>query len=46
MRVEFKVHSVTKVLAIPIRDRFAVTFFVSVEALKNILLLPIFILLF
>jgi len=41
---ESKVHSVTKVLATPIRDMFAAIFFVSVGALMDIRLLPIFIL--
>jgi CPA2 family monovalent cation:H+ antiporter-2 len=40
---ESKVHSVTKVLATPIRDMFAAIFFVSVGALMDIRLLPIFI---
>jgi CPA2 family monovalent cation:H+ antiporter-2 len=40
---ESKVHSVTKVLAMPIRDMFAALFFVSVGALMDIKLLPIFI---
>jgi CPA2 family monovalent cation:H+ antiporter-2 len=40
---ESKVHSVTKVLASPIRDMFAALFFVSVGALMNITLLPAFI---
>lgn len=40
---ESKVHSVTKVLATPIRDMFAPLFFVSVGALMDIRLLPIFI---
>ena len=40
---ESKVHSVTKVLATPIRDMFAALFFVSVGALMNITLLPAFI---
>jgi monovalent cation:H+ antiporter-2, CPA2 family len=40
---ESKVHSVTKVLATPIRDMFAALFFVSVGALMDIRLLPIFI---
>lgn len=41
---ESKVHSVTKVLATPIRDMFAAIFFVSVGALMDIRLIPIFIL--
>ena len=40
---ESKVHSVTKVLALPIRDMFAAIFFVSVGALMDIRQLPIFI---
>lgn len=40
---ESKVHSVTKVLATPIRDMFAALFFVSVGALMDISLIPIFI---
>jgi len=40
---ESKVHSVTKVLATPIRDMFAALFFVSVGALMDIRLLPVFI---
>jgi CPA2 family monovalent cation:H+ antiporter-2 len=40
---ESKVHSVTKVLATPIRDMFAALFFVSVGALMDIRLLPQFI---
>jgi CPA2 family monovalent cation:H+ antiporter-2 len=40
---ESKVHSVTKVLATPIKDMFAALFFVSVGALMNITLLPAFI---
>lgn len=40
---ESKVHAVTKVLATPIRDMFAALFFVSVGALMNITLLPMFI---
>jgi monovalent cation:H+ antiporter-2, CPA2 family len=40
---ESKVHSVTKVLATPIRDMFAALFFVSVGALMDITLLPVFI---
>jgi CPA2 family monovalent cation:H+ antiporter-2 len=40
---ESKVHSVTKVIATPIKDMFAAVFFVSVGALMNITLLPIFI---
>jgi monovalent cation:H+ antiporter-2, CPA2 family len=41
---ESKVHSVTKVLATPIRDMFAALFFVSVGALMDISLIPVFIL--
>jgi monovalent cation:H+ antiporter-2, CPA2 family len=40
---ESKVHAVTKVLATPIRNMFAALFFVSVGALMNITLLPLFI---
>jgi CPA2 family monovalent cation:H+ antiporter-2 len=40
---ESKVHAVSKVLASPIRDMFAALFFVSVGALMNITLLPVFI---
>jgi len=40
---ESKVHSVTKVIATPIKDMFAAIFFVSVGALMNITLLPTFI---
>jgi monovalent cation:H+ antiporter-2, CPA2 family len=40
---ESKVHSVTRVLALPIRDMFAAIFFVSVGALMDIRQLPIFI---
>src|SRR6476469_11060965 len=40
---ESKAHSVTRVLATPIRDMFAALFFVSVGALMDIRLLPIFI---
>jgi CPA2 family monovalent cation:H+ antiporter-2 len=40
---ESKVHSVTKVIATPIRDMFGAIFFVSVGALMDIKLLPIFI---
>jgi monovalent cation:H+ antiporter-2, CPA2 family len=40
---ESKVHAVTKVLATPIRDMFAALFFVSVGALMNITLLPVFV---
>ncbi|MGH9982873.1 MAG: cation:proton antiporter [Nitrososphaeraceae archaeon] len=40
---ESKVHSVTKVLATPIRDMFAALFFVSVGALMDISLIPVFI---
>jgi CPA2 family monovalent cation:H+ antiporter-2 len=40
---ESKVHAVSKVLATPIRDMFAALFFVSVGALMNITLLPVFI---
>jgi monovalent cation:H+ antiporter-2, CPA2 family len=41
---ESKSHSVSRVLATPIRDMFAALFFVSVGALMDISLLPIFIL--
>lgn len=40
---ESKVHSVTKVLTTPIRDMFAALFFVSVGALMDISLIPVFI---
>jgi monovalent cation:H+ antiporter-2, CPA2 family len=40
---ESKLHSVTKVLATPIRDMFAALFFVSVGALMDISLIPVFI---
>jgi monovalent cation:H+ antiporter-2, CPA2 family len=40
---ESKSHSVSRVLATPIRDMFAALFFVSVGALMNISLLPLFI---
>jgi CPA2 family monovalent cation:H+ antiporter-2 len=40
---ESKSHSVSRVLATPIRDMFAALFFVSVGALMNIYLLPLFI---
>jgi monovalent cation:H+ antiporter-2, CPA2 family len=40
---ESKSHSVSRVLATPIRDMFAALFFVSVGALMDISLLPIFI---
>ena len=40
---ESKSHSVSRVLAMPIRDMFAALFFVSVGALMNISLLPLFI---
>ena len=40
---ESKVHSVTRVIATPIRDMFAAIFFVSVGALMDIRLLAIFI---
>lgn len=40
---ESKIHAVSKVLATPIRDMFAALFFVSVGALMNITLLPVFI---
>lgn len=40
---ESKVHSVTKVIATPIKDMFAAIFFISVGALMNITLLPTFI---
>src|ERR1043166_765901 len=40
---ESKVHSVTKVLATPLKDMFAAIFFVSVGALMDISVLPIFI---
>ena len=40
---ESKSHSVTRVLATPLRDMFAALFFVSVGALMDITLLPLFI---
>ena len=40
---ESKSHSVSRVLATPIRDMFAALFFVSVGALMDIYLLPLFI---
>ena len=40
---ESKVHSVTKVLATPLKDMFSAIFFVSVGALMDISVLPIFI---
>src|ERR1051325_7183116 len=40
---ESKVHSVTKVLATPLKDMFSAIFFVSVGALMDIRLLPTFI---
>jgi CPA2 family monovalent cation:H+ antiporter-2 len=40
---ESKVHSVTKVLATPLKDMFAAIFFVSVGALMDISVLPVFI---
>jgi CPA2 family monovalent cation:H+ antiporter-2 len=40
---ESKSHAVTRVLATPIRDMFAALFFVSVGALMDITLLPLFI---
>ena len=40
---ESKVHAVTKVIATPLRDMFAALFFVSVGALMDISMLPIFI---
>jgi monovalent cation:H+ antiporter-2, CPA2 family len=40
---ESKSHSVSRVLATPIRDMFAALFFVSVGALMDITLLPLFI---
>lgn len=40
---ESKSHSVSRVLATPIRDMFAALFFVSVGALMDISLLPLFI---
>jgi len=40
---ESKVHSVTKVLATPLKDMFAAIFFVSVGALMDISILPTFI---
>ena len=40
---ESKVHSVTKLLATPLKDMFAAIFFVSVGALMNISVLPMFI---
>ncbi|HKI06898.1 MAG TPA: cation:proton antiporter [Nitrososphaeraceae archaeon] len=40
---ESKSHSVSRVLAMPIRDMFAALFFVSVGALMDISLLPLFI---
>jgi CPA2 family monovalent cation:H+ antiporter-2 len=40
---ESKVHSVTKLLATPLKDMFAALFFVSVGALMDISVLPMFI---
>jgi monovalent cation:H+ antiporter-2, CPA2 family len=40
---ESKVHSVTKLLATPLKDMFAAIFFVSVGALMNVSVLPMFI---
>src|SRR5215467_7003849 len=40
---ESKVHSVTKILATPLKDMFAAIFFVSVGALMNFSVLPTFI---
>ena len=40
---ESKVHSVTKLLATPLKDMFAAIFFVSIGALMDISVLPIFI---
>jgi CPA2 family monovalent cation:H+ antiporter-2 len=40
---ESKTHAVSRVLAIPIRDMFAALFFVSVGALMDVSLLPLFI---
>ncbi|HEX9319883.1 MAG TPA: cation:proton antiporter [Nitrososphaeraceae archaeon] len=40
---ESKVHSVTRVLATPIKDMFAALFFVSIGALMNITQIPLFI---
>src|SRR6266568_1798058 len=40
---ESKVHSVTKLLATPLKDMFAAIFFVSVGALMDISVLPMFI---
>jgi monovalent cation:H+ antiporter-2, CPA2 family len=40
---ESKSHAVSRVIAIPIRDMFAALFFVSVGALMDITLLPLFI---
>ena len=40
---ESKVHSVTKVLATPLKDMFSAIFFVSVGALMDISVLPMFI---
>jgi CPA2 family monovalent cation:H+ antiporter-2 len=40
---ESKVHAVTKIIATPIKDMFAALFFVSVGALMDITLIPIFI---
>jgi CPA2 family monovalent cation:H+ antiporter-2 len=40
---ESKSHAVTRILATPIRDMFAALFFVSVGALMDITLLPLFI---
>jgi CPA2 family monovalent cation:H+ antiporter-2 len=40
---ESKVHAVTKVLSTPIRDMFAALFFISVGALMDISLIPVFI---
>jgi CPA2 family monovalent cation:H+ antiporter-2 len=40
---ESKSHAVSRVLAIPIRDMFAALFFVSVGALMDVSLLPLFI---
>ena len=40
---ESKVHAVTKIIATPIKDMFAALFFVSVGALMDITLIPVFI---
>src|SRR5262249_19710945 len=40
---ESKVHSVTRVLATPIKDMFAALFFVSIGALMDITQIPLFI---